>query len=175
MKASRHDPGPKPTRYVVFSPGSWKPGLAWPEATTAWHSRNSRTTTAAARRQSDGLFRGGPVEGSRWPIDRNTPGDSAPATKHVDQRRPRSRNDHGGSASVSALAGTGPSLEPVARRRATSTGLDLRACAAHGRVHTETEAVRDVREVYRPGAASRGPGSRRGHDAEPQLHRHRAS
>src|SRR5260221_2364111 len=32
-----HDPGPKPTRYVGFSPGSWKPGLAWSEATTARH------------------------------------------------------------------------------------------------------------------------------------------
>src|SRR5215472_14537730 len=51
MKASRfHDPGPKPTRYVGFSPGSWKPGLAGPGATTARHFRNSRTTTAAARR-----------------------------------------------------------------------------------------------------------------------------
>src|SRR5262249_48352518 len=27
MKASLfHDPGPKPTKYVVFGPGSWKPG-----------------------------------------------------------------------------------------------------------------------------------------------------
>src|SRR5258708_4290966 len=32
-----HDPGPKPTTYVGFSPGSWKPGLAWSEATTARH------------------------------------------------------------------------------------------------------------------------------------------
>ncbi len=33
---------------------------------------------------------------------------------------------------------------------------------------------RDVREVHRPGAAGYGPGSGRGQDAPPQLHRHRA-
>jgi len=52
MKASRfHDPGPKPTRYVVFGPGSWKSGHIVPEATTARHSRNIRTTTAVATSQ----------------------------------------------------------------------------------------------------------------------------
>src|SRR5215472_4288226 len=66
MKASPfHDPGPKPTRYVVFGPGSWETGLAGPEATTTRHSRNPRTTTAATRRQSDRLVRCGYFLGIR--------------------------------------------------------------------------------------------------------------
>src|SRR5215472_2872440 len=71
IRVDGHDPGPKPTYLVGFGPGSWKPGLAWPEATTARHCRNSRATTAAARTQSDGLFRGGPYGGG-WPIDHMT-------------------------------------------------------------------------------------------------------
>src|SRR5215472_2002161 len=84
MKASRfHDPGPKPTKYVGFGPGSWKPGHAGPEAATARHFRNSRTTAAAARRQSDGLFRGGPVEGGGWLIDPWTPRPPRPVARRA--------------------------------------------------------------------------------------------
>src|SRR5215469_13426546 len=50
MKASLfHDPGPKPTRYVVFGPGSWKTGRPGPEASTARHSRNIRTHNGGSR------------------------------------------------------------------------------------------------------------------------------
>src|SRR5258708_20961259 len=39
MESNAHlqDHGRKPARYVGYSAGSWKPGLAWSEATTARH------------------------------------------------------------------------------------------------------------------------------------------
>ena len=92
MKASRfHDPGPKPTIYVGFGPGSWKPGLAGPEATTVRHSRTPRTTTAAARRQRDGVILRRALElvmdhRPQFPLDLlrsepGRPGDRPPVTR----------------------------------------------------------------------------------------------
>src|SRR5215470_12418389 len=91
MKASRFgDPGPRPIRNAGFSPGSWKPGLAWPEATTARHSRNPRTTNAGSLEAKRRVIRGGPY-GGRWPIDHTASPDGKRRKPHKGVRRPGGR------------------------------------------------------------------------------------
>jgi len=63
---------------------------------------------------------------------------------------------------------------------ACATSPGARASMRKGRARLQLpprplgKGARDVREVYRPGAAGCGPGSGRGQDAQPQLHRYRA-
>ena len=47
-------------RYVVFGPGSWKPGLTGPEATTAQHSRNPVPQRRQPRGKATGYSAAGP-------------------------------------------------------------------------------------------------------------------
>src|SRR5258708_32570579 len=64
-----HDPGPKPTTYVGFSPGSWKPGLAWSEATTARHF----PPPVPQRRQPGGKATGYSAAGAERAVGAPTP------------------------------------------------------------------------------------------------------
>src|SRR5215472_17594585 len=97
--------------------GSWKPGLAGPEANTAQHSRNSRTTTAAAGRPK------------RRVIARRAPlGVDGRACPVADGRWP------GGEAAPPMARTTGPSLGTWGLR-GPDAGRPSRAASAETAVH----------------------------------------
>src|SRR5260370_1086317 len=165
-----HDPGPKPTTYVGFSPGSWKPRLAWSEATTARrfppplpqrrHPGGTATRYSAAGQPHPP---GHPISGERAqmfaiPIRRTLPcrvEGCAPVVPYSSHGRALPfRYAQGGGASVTRKRPVTVVLVPgssayilVAKCRCdigisgTATAIRLTLPAAQGAVFTGREAV----------------------------------